>query len=327
MLRPKRPGNPQGGIETDSRRRPGLMRPARRRAEESLKRAMEARFFASSTTTAGRTTRRSGPPNPEAAPPEVDPPRPGRVPPGRAPFPGPARGPDEAAGGRSSLEGASRSVSVTQPAHRTPQAPCPPSREWFSSLPPLPSHVGLSLPPPMGLASMGLASARIGPNGSPARPIAARPDPNPSAPPQGGLARGLPQRPPPGPRRAFGPTDGLGGQRPFGPGGLPGGEAGARRAPCGRPRPRISARRIGRMPPGFFRPPSPIPARHPCDRAVEATGREPHDARKSSNPFAGRLQPKGTSASSAARTRHGARGSRRLHGFTEGQMEGYSEGP
>jgi hypothetical protein len=67
MLRPKRPGNPQGGMETDSRRCPGLMRPARRRAEESLKRAMEARFFASSTTTAGRTTRRSGPPNPEAA--------------------------------------------------------------------------------------------------------------------------------------------------------------------------------------------------------------------------------------------------------------------
>ena len=140
MLRPKRPGNPQGGMETDSRRRPGLMRPARRRAEESLKRAMEARFFASSTTTAGRTTRRSGPPNPEAAaPPEADPPRPGKVPLGRAPFPGPARGPDEAAGGRSSLEGASRSVSVTQPAHRTPQAPCPPSREWFSGLPPLPS--------------------------------------------------------------------------------------------------------------------------------------------------------------------------------------------
>jgi hypothetical protein len=35
---PERPGNPQGGMETDSRRRPGLMRPARRRAEESLKR-------------------------------------------------------------------------------------------------------------------------------------------------------------------------------------------------------------------------------------------------------------------------------------------------
>jgi hypothetical protein len=164
----------------------------------------------------------------------------------------------------------------------------------------------------------------------PTKNLPRSPSPPPSCPPLPpspygtGLRSHQPKRLP---RRAFGPTDGLGGQRPFGPGGLPGGEAAARRAPCGRPRPRISARRIGRMPPGFFRPPSPIPARHPCDRAVEATGREPHDARKSSNPFAGRLQPKGTSASSAARTRHGARGSRRLHGFTEGQMEGYSEGP
>jgi hypothetical protein len=200
---PERPGNPQGGMETDSRRRPGLMRPARRRAEESLKRAMEARFFASSTTTAGRTTRRSGPPNPEAAaPPEAAPPRPGKVPLGRAPFPGPARGPDEAAGGRSSLEGASRSVSVTQPAHRTPQAPCPPSREWFSGLPPLPSPL-MSASPSLPLWDwLPLASARtdLPPGRSPRGqiriplplPKEASPAASPSAPrpgPAGRLAR------------------------------------------------------------------------------------------------------------------------------------------
>jgi len=282
---------------------------------------MEARFFASSTTTAGRTTRRSGPPNPEAAaPPEADPPRPGKVPLGRAPFPGPARGPDEAAGGRSSLEGASRSVSVTQPAHRTPQAPCPPSREWFSGLPPLPSPLmsaSPSLPlwdrPPLASARTDLPPGRS-PRGQIRIPLPLPKEASPSAPrpgPAGRLAR----------RTAL-VANGPSGREAF-----PEAKRGARRAPCGRPRPRISARRIGRMPPGFFRPPSPIPARHPCDRAVEATGREPHDARKSSNPFAGRLQPKGTSASSAARTRHGARGSCRLHGFAEGQMEGYSEGP
>ena len=73
----------------------------------------------------------------------------------------------------------------------------------------------------------------------PTKNLPRSPSPPPSCPPLPpspygtGLRSHQPKRLP---RRAFGPTDGLGGQRPFGPGGLPGGEAAARRAPCGRPR-------------------------------------------------------------------------------------------